>query len=102
MLPAPARLLRGADPTDSTERIARINPMSRLRMICVALATMLLPLLTPPGMARAEVGGLHLNITPYGGYGVWAKEVNLTNRGLFGARVGVGFGPYIGVEGSYG
>jgi len=76
--------------------------MSRLRIVCIALAAMLLPLLTPPGMARSEVGGLHLNITPYGGYGVWAKEVNLTNHGLYGARVGVGFGRYVSVEGSYG
>jgi OOP family OmpA-OmpF porin len=76
--------------------------MNRLRLTLVALATLLLPALTLPGAARSEVGGLHLDLTPYGGYGVWAKEVNLNNRGLFGGRVAVGFGRYFAVEGSYG
>ena len=76
--------------------------MNRLRMGLIALAMLALQVFAPPGTARSEVGGLHLNITPYGGYGVWAKEVNLNNRGMYGGRLGLGFGRYIGIEGSYG
>ncbi|MGH7723838.1 MAG: OmpA family protein [Candidatus Eiseniibacteriota bacterium] len=54
-----------------------------------------------PGSARSEPGGLHVNITPFGGYGVWAKDINLANKAMFGGRVGVGFGKYVGLETYY-
>src|SRR5258706_8531859 len=51
--------------------------------------------------ASSEPGGLHLNITPFGGYWDWSKDVNLDNKALFGGRVGIGFGRYLGIEGYY-
>ncbi len=72
--------------------------MKSLRTIFFALAV---TALLAPAMARSEVGGFHLNITPYGGYADWAKEVNLENRALFGGRLGLGLGRYIGIEGYY-
>ncbi|MEP7026985.1 MAG: OmpA family protein [Candidatus Eisenbacteria bacterium] len=71
-------------------------------MSLLARTALLLSLLAAPGLASAEVGGLHLDVTPFGGYGVWAKEVNLANRGMFGGRVGIGFGRHVALEGSYG
>jgi len=76
--------------------------MNRLQTCLAALAATAALALTLPVTAPAEVGGLHLNVTPYGGYAVWAKEVNLANRGMYGVRAGLGFGRYVGIEGSYG
>jgi len=75
--------------------------MKSSRMIFVAMAVTALGWLTAPRMASSEPGGLHLNLTPFGGYAVWAKEVNLDDRPLFGGRVGLGFGRYVGIEGYY-
>ena len=75
--------------------------MKLLRMIFFALAVTALGSLLAPVAARSEPGGLHLNLTPFGGYGTWAKEVNLDDRPEFGGRVGVGFGRHFGVEGYY-
>jgi outer membrane protein OmpA-like peptidoglycan-associated protein len=55
-----------------------------------------------PGAARSEVGGAHLNITPYGGYADWSKDVNLKGKPFFGGKVGIGLGRFIAVEGYYG
>jgi hypothetical protein len=51
--------------------------------------------------AQSEPASLHLNITPFGGYSDFAKEVNLDDRPEFGGRLGIGFGRYIGIEGYY-
>src|SRR6185312_9397993 len=75
--------------------------MKSLRTLFFALAVTALGGLVAPGTASSEPGGLHLNLTPFGGYATWAKEVNLDDRPEFGGRVGVGFGRYIGVEGYY-
>ena len=48
-----------------------------------------------PRPASSEPGGLHLNITPFGGYATWAEEVNLDDKAEFGGRLGIGFGRYI-------
>jgi len=74
--------------------------MRPLRKLCV-LAVVAMATLTAARTARSEPGGLHLNITPFGGYADWAKDVNLDDRPMFGGRVGLGFGRYIGVEGYY-
>jgi outer membrane protein OmpA-like peptidoglycan-associated protein len=75
--------------------------MKSLRTIFFALSITALGGLLAPGTARSEPGGLHLNLTPYGEYATWAKEVNLDDRPGFGGRVGIGFGRYLGIEGYY-
>src|SRR6187200_674123 len=75
--------------------------MKSLRTACVMLTALLLPVLCAPTTAQGEPGGLHLNITPFGGYGDWAKDINLASKAMFGARVGVGFGRNLGIETYY-
>lgn len=75
--------------------------MKSLRTKLSVMAALALAL-SFPGAARSEVGGLHLNITPFGGYADWAKEINLKNRANFGGRLGIGLGRLISVEGYYG
>ncbi len=55
-----------------------------------------------PTPGFAEVGGFHVNLTPYAGFASWAKETNLQNKAVYGGRAGFGFGRYIGLEGTYG
>src|SRR5882762_8775015 len=74
--------------------------MKPLRMFAV-LAIVAIATLSMTRTASSGPGGLHLNITPFGGYWDWSKDVNLDNKALFGGRVGVGFGRYLGVEGYY-
>jgi len=76
--------------------------MKSLRLSFGVVAVVLLQALLGPGAARSEPGGLHLNLTPYGGFGTWAKDVNLDDKPLFGGRVGLGFGRHLGIEGHYG
>ena len=75
--------------------------MKSLRTVVFALGFVVLG---APGVARfaqGEPASLHLNITPFGGYSDFAKEVNLDDRPEFGGRLGIGFGRYIGIEGYY-
>lgn len=74
--------------------------MVRVRTLRV-LAVAILTGLSVPRAGLAEVGGIHVNITPFGGYREWANEANLDSKGLFGGKLGVMFGRYIGVEGYY-
>jgi len=74
--------------------------MKSLRVF-VVLATVAIATMTATRAARSEPGGLHLNLTPFGGYANWAKDVNLDSKPMFGGRVGVGFGRHLGVEGYY-
>ena len=74
--------------------------MRPLRKLCV-LAAVTIATLSAARAARSEPGGLHLNITPFGGYADWAKDVNLDDRPMFGGRVGLGLGRHLGVEGYY-
>jgi len=76
--------------------------MKRLRPTLLALTLLALQCLTAPAPAVSEPGGVHLNLTPYADYTVWAKDVNLANKTGFGGRVGVGFGRNFGLEGYYG
>jgi len=55
-----------------------------------------------PGTGRAEVDGIHLNLTPYAGFPDIATHVNLEQKPLYGGRVGLMFGKYLGIEGTYG
>jgi len=55
-----------------------------------------------PSVSSAEVGGFHLNVTPYAGFITWAKETNLQDKLTYGGRLGLGFGKYLGIEGTYG
>lgn len=58
--------------------------------------------LLQPVVARAEVDGFHLNVTPYAGFVSWADGTNAENKALFGGRLGLMFGKRFGIEGSYG
>ncbi len=77
-----------------------------MRFLSTRLATLAVALVgfavCSPGAARAEVGGVHLNLTPYAGFVVFADSVNLQDKLIYGARVGIGFGRTFGIEGSYG
>jgi OOP family OmpA-OmpF porin len=74
--------------------------MKTLRMF-VVMAVVASAILSGARTASSEPGGLHLNITPFGGYWQWGNEVNLDNKAFFGGRVGIGFGRYLGIEGYY-
>src|SRR5215813_13706890 len=39
--------------------------------------------------AWSEVGGVHVDVTPYGGYADWAKEINFENKPFFGGKLGI-------------
>jgi outer membrane protein OmpA-like peptidoglycan-associated protein len=54
------------------------------------------------GAAHAEVTGVKLNLTPYAGITLWDQLVKLEEKAIYGGRVGLQFGRYIGVEGTYG
>lgn len=71
------------------------------RLAALAIAAFGCSLLAPSA-ARAEVSGLHLNLTPYAGFVAWDGETNLQDKLIYGGRVGIGFGRVIGVEGSWG
>ena len=55
-----------------------------------------------PRAVRAEVGGFHVNLTPYAGFATFAPEVNLRDKLIWGGRLGLGFGQVVAIEGSYG
>jgi outer membrane beta-barrel protein len=78
----------------------------RMRSLCTRLAALAVAMVgfvvCSPGVARAEVGGVHLNLTPYAGFVVFGEDVNLQDKLFWGGRVGIGFGRTIGIEGSYG
>ena len=74
--------------------------MRPLRMLAV-LAVVAIATLSATRPAMSEPGGLHLNITPFGGYWDWNKDINYKNSPFFGGRVGLGFGRHLGVEGYY-
>jgi len=74
--------------------------MKALRMLAV-LAVVVVATLAPTRTARSEPGGLHLNLTPFGGYWDWGKEIKFDKHAFYGGRVGLGFGRYLGVEGYY-
>lgn len=76
--------------------------MNTLRLVAVMFSLFLLNSAVTPGVAQGEPGGLHLNLTPFAGYGVWAKDINLANKATFGGRVGLGLGRHLGIEGYYG
>ncbi len=75
--------------------------MRLMRTAALALTSLLLLGSLTPRPAHSEPGGLHLNITPYVGWRVWAKDVNLANKPVLGARVGLGLGSRLGIEGYY-
>lgn len=75
--------------------------MKLFRTIVFALSLAVLGGPWAPRLVRGEPASLHLNITPFGGYSDFAREVNLDDRPEFGGRLGIGFGRYIGIEGYY-
>src|SRR5690349_23954735 len=92
---------------DAANRNARGNSRRGPRMTFPrerfwTFACVVAAILFAPHAARAEVGGVHVDVTPYGGYPDWAREINLENRPFFGGKLGIGFGRFMGVEGYYG
>ncbi|MEO6463384.1 MAG: OmpA family protein [Candidatus Eisenbacteria bacterium] len=77
-----------------------------MRSLCTRLATLAVAMVgfvvCSPGTARAEVGGVHLNLTPYAGFVVFDDGVNLQDKLIYGGRIGIGFGKTFGIEGSFG
>jgi outer membrane beta-barrel protein len=77
-----------------------------MRSLCTRLATLAVAMVgfvvCLPGTSHAEVGGVHLNLTPYAGFVTFSEDVNLQDKLIYGGRVGIGFGRVIGIEGSYG
>jgi OOP family OmpA-OmpF porin len=54
------------------------------------------------GAARAEVTGLKFTVSPYAGFALWDQLVKYDDTGIYGGRVGLEFGRWIVVEGTYG
>lgn len=52
--------------------------------------------------AVAQVEGVHATFSPYAGLTIWDDKVNLFEKPIYGARLGVQFHPNIGVEGTFG
>jgi outer membrane protein OmpA-like peptidoglycan-associated protein/opacity protein-like surface antigen len=74
----------------------------RTRVAALALVVTSLVLATACRDSAAEVGGFHLNLTPYAGFGTWGPGVNAQDKLIWGGRVGLGFGRTFGIEGTYG
>src|SRR5439155_5241983 len=72
---------------------------SPLFTILPAAAAILTIVSIPP--AAAQVKGVSLQLTPYAGMAVWAKETNLADKPVLGGRAGLMFG-FIGLEGTFG
>jgi OOP family OmpA-OmpF porin len=53
-------------------------------------------------VAHAEVTGLKLTLSPYAGFALWDQLVKYEDTGIYGGRLGLEFGRWIGVEGTYG
>jgi OmpA-OmpF porin, OOP family len=77
-----------------------------MRSLCTRLTALIIALagfvVISPGPTQAEVGGVHLNLTPYAGFATWGREVNLQDKLIYGGRVGLGLGKRLEIEGTYG
>jgi len=77
-----------------------------MRFLCTRLAALFVAVVgfvvCSPSAVRAEVGGFHVNLTPYAGYATFAPDVNLRDELIWGGRLGLGFGQVFALEGSYG
>ena len=72
---------------------------TRVAAILIATASFVLAM---SSVSSAEVGGFHVNVTPYAGFGTWGPGVNAEDKLMYGGRLGLGFGRMFGVEGNYG
>lgn len=73
----------------------------RARLVALFIAAIGFVFCTP-SIGQAEVGGVHVNLTPYAGFATWAKDLNLQDKLIWGGRIGLGLGKTFGIEGSYG
>lgn len=73
----------------------------RARLAALFVATIGFVICTPH-VSQAEVGGFHVNLTPYAGFATWAKDTNLQDKLMYGGKVGLMFGKTFGIEGTYG
>ena len=73
----------------------------RARLAALFIATIGFVVCTPHA-SQAEVGGVHVNVTPYAGFATWARDINLQDKLMYGGRLGLGLGKTFGIEGTYG
>jgi outer membrane protein OmpA-like peptidoglycan-associated protein len=76
--------------------------MSSIRTRVAALVAAAGCVMATWGVSSAEVGGFHVNLTPYAGFGTWGPGVNMQDKLMYGGRLGLGFGRTFGIEGTYG
>jgi OOP family OmpA-OmpF porin len=55
-----------------------------------------------PRAALAQVNGFHVTVFPWGGYGNYAKNVNLEDEPIYGGSLGINLHRYVGIEGHIG
>jgi len=77
------------------------SPHASVLLRCT-LPLLLLLLVGSPRPVRAQVDGIHGTITPYAGWTHWDSGTNLKDKPVYGARLGLMFGRFVGVEGTYG
>jgi outer membrane protein OmpA-like peptidoglycan-associated protein len=49
-----------------------------------------------------QISGIYATFTPYAGLSVYSNDVNLNEKPIYGAKLGVIFHPFFGIEGVYG
>ena len=75
---------------------------SALRAVRLLLPALFLGVQFLASPAAAQVDGVHVTLTPYGGWTHWDDGVNLRDKPVYGGRLGLMFGRHIGVEANYG
>src|SRR5262245_48281332 len=100
----PAEMVRNvARPRDGPMEVP--TQEDRMRFLSARLAALVAAVgfvVCSSGAARAEVGGFHVNVTPYAGFVAFDEKVNVQDKMIWGGRLGFGFGRVIAIEGSYG
>lgn len=72
------------------------------RFLWVALVALFAGSVMTPQAAFAQVNGVHVTVTPWGGYANYAKNVNLEDGTVYGGSLGLMFHRYFGIEGHLG
>ena len=73
---------------------------ARWRVLAVVVAAGVLAAITPrPG--AAQISGPHVTLMPYAGGVNWDSKNNMNGSLVFGGRVGLMFGGYVGLEAAW-
>lgn len=70
------------------------------RIVLASLLT--LGILSTASAARAEITGVRLTLSPYAGIALWDQNVRYEDQPVYGGRLGLAFGSYVNLEGTYG